>query len=126
MTLSEIGLKEFIQELHIAERNLDAAKMDQLVAEEYLGIGDHGEHVNKTILLKQFNDPDLIFDFHEVDEVVYQIYGEVGIATGRVRLAGQTAVTKFEGDFIFTDVCHYKNARWQVVFSQMTPKKLER
>ena len=49
-------LKEHIKELHIAERNLDVEKLKFLIAEDYRGIGDLGERIDKNTLIQQFMD----------------------------------------------------------------------
>lgn len=113
-------LKNFIEELHRAERGLDFEKLADLIAESYIGFDENGERIGKSILIQQFKDPSLKFDEHEVSDLEFRVYGEMGIATGKVKLKGKFAEAEFQGNYIFTDVCVRMDGQWQVVLSQMT------
>ena len=113
-------LMEHIQELHIAERTLDVEKLSSLIADDYAGIGENGEQGDKNTLLMQFKDISLEFEQHEVKNVEYRIYGEVGIVSGKVSLKGNYSDGQFQGKYVFTDICVRRDGQWQVVFSQMT------
>ena len=113
-------LKDFIEELHRVERSLDFEKLTDLVADSYIGFDENGERIGKSGLIRQFKDPSLKFDVHEVSELEYRVYGEMGIATGKVKLKGTFAEAEFQGNYIFTDVCVRQGGQWKVVLSQMT------
>lgn len=117
----ESELKDFIAKLHRVERSLDYEALAEMVADSYIGFDENGERIGKSTLIQQFKDPSLKFDVHEVSELEYRVYGEMGIATGKVTLKGRYAEAEFQGNYIFTDVCVRQDGQWQVVLSQMTP-----
>ena len=116
----ESELKDFIEELHRVERSLDFEKLADLIDESYIGFDEKGERIGKSDLIQQFKDPSLKFNVHEVSELEYRVYGEMGIVTGKVKLEGRYAKAEFQGNYIFTDVCVRRDGQWQVVLSQMT------
>jgi hypothetical protein len=116
----ENELQKLVEELSQAERTCDVDRLNQLIADDYIGIGDDGGCFDKATLLQRFRDPQLCFDTHELGELQCRVYNDVGVIIGTVKLKGEYASTEFAGKFAFTDIWARREGNWQVVSSQMT------
>ena len=116
----ENELLSLAEDLSQAEYARDVDRLDQLIADDYLGIGDNGECFDKATLLQRFRDPALHFEKHKLDKLQCRVYNHAGIVTGTVKLMGEYAGVGFAGLYAFTDVWAQRNNKWQVVSSQMT------
>ncbi len=113
-------LQKLAEALSHAELSCDVDKLSQLLADEYLGIGDDGKFIDKATLLQRFQDPRLKFETHKLGELRLRVYTNVGLVIGTVEVKGKYKDTKFEGNFVFSDVWVQRDGLWQVVSSQMT------
>jgi hypothetical protein len=109
------------QKLSEAEQQGDIQTLDQLVADDYLGVEATGGLLTKQIVLNRFSAPELVIHSHQTSEVEVRMFENVGILIGRVTMKGLYSGEPFSGEFRYTDVYLNRNGQWQVVGSQMTP-----
>ena len=113
-------LQKLAEALSHAELSCDVDKLSRLLADDYLGIGEDGKFIDKATLLQRFQNPGLKFETHELGELRLRVYTNVGLVIGTVKIKGKYKDTRFEGNFVFSDVWVQREGVWQVVSSQMT------
>jgi len=99
----------------------ETAALDDLVAEDYRGIGPEGEPSDKKMILEAYRPDGVRLDAYEVEELETGTFGPVGLITGRGRIRGQYGSGEFDHRVRFVDVYADRGAGWQLVYSQVTP-----
>lgn len=132
MALSVEGLKNISpraiqqskveQELLLAERAVidasvgrDSKALHRLLSEDYLLITEDGEVMNRAQSIAGLNDPDLVFENFQTEDVKVRVYGNTAVVTGRYTQKGQQKGAAFSTPYRYTDVYVKKGRGWQLV-----------
>ena len=99
----------------------DVQMLSMLMAEEYVGFDLHGNPKDKNMSLDAYQPGAAKLDKYDVEELKSRVIGEVGIITGIGYIHGTFAASEFEHRLRFLDVYVYREGRWQLYLSQMTP-----
>jgi len=108
-------LKQLDQERIQAQINADAAALDRLYAEDFIGIGPSGTVRAKQQVIADFTSGRLRFQSITTDDVQWRVYGETAVETGRSTMDGQDKGKIVPRDNRFTRVWVKRQGRWQLV-----------
>ena len=109
------ALKQLDQERIQAQVGADAAALDRLYAEDFIGIGPSGTVRTKAQVIADFTSGSLRFQSITTDEVRWRVYGDTAVETGRSIMIGQDRSKAVPGDNRFTRVWVKRQHRWQLV-----------
>ncbi|MFL6724624.1 MAG: nuclear transport factor 2 family protein [Sphingomicrobium sp.] len=98
-----------------AQIGADAAALDRLYAEDFIGIGPSGTVRTKPQVIADFTSGRLRFQSITTDEVRWRVYGDTAVETGRSTLIGQDRGKAVPPDNRFTRVWVKRQQRWQLV-----------
>ena len=101
--------------------NNDVKLLEQLMHEEYVGFDPLGNPQDKKMSLDAYRPGAVKLDEYEVEEVDTRVISEVGIITGKGYIHGTFAGSEFEHSVRFLDLYLYRENRWQLYLSQLTP-----
>lgn len=99
----------------------DGEKLDELLAEDYRGVGPAGEPSDKKGTLEAYRPGGVRLDAYEVEGLETRVFGPAALITGRGRIHGGYGGGEFEHRVSFVDVYVDRGAGWQLVYSQVTP-----
>src|SRR6478672_10747729 len=88
----EPQVKKFIEDWTMAERQNNARALENLLANDYIGVGPRGFMLTKEDWLQRYNSGDLSNEAFNFDDVKIRLYGDTAIVVGR-----QTQKTKYQG-----------------------------
>jgi ketosteroid isomerase-like protein len=98
-----------------AQIGADAAALDRLYAEDFIGIGPSGTARTKAQVIADFTSGNLRFQSITTDDVRWRVYGDTAVETGRSTLIGQDRGKAVPPDNRFTRVWVRRQHRWQLV-----------
>ena len=108
-------LKQLDQERIQAQIGADAAALDRLYAEDFIGIGPSGAVRAKGQVIADFTSGRLRFQSITTDDVQWRLYGDTAVETGRSTMNGQDRGKTVPRDNRFTRVWVKRLGRWQLV-----------
>ncbi|HEV8241577.1 MAG TPA: nuclear transport factor 2 family protein [Thermoanaerobaculia bacterium] len=108
-------LKQLDQERIQAQIGADAAALDRLYAEDFIGIGPSGTVRTKAQVIADFTSGSLRFQSITTDDVQWRVYGDTAVETGRSTMVGQDKAKAVPRDNRFTRVWVKRHGRWQLV-----------
>ncbi len=104
------------------EERLDAAMragnveaLDELLAEDLMFTGNHGQRVSKANDLALHRRRDLVFEQLRASDRTVRLLADAAVVAVRLDLAGRQGGRRFEGAFRFTRVWARREGRWQLV-----------
>ena len=109
------ALKQLDQERIQAQIGADAAALDRLYADDFIGIGPSGTVRTKAQVIADFTSGNLRFQSITTDEVQWRVYGDTAVETGRSTMNGQDKGKTVPRDNRFTRVWVKRLGRWQLV-----------
>src|SRR4029453_2922936 len=83
------GIRRLDQERIQAQIHADAAALDRIYADDFIGIGPSGTVRTKPQVLADFTSHNLNFQSFTTDEVRIRVYGNTVVETGRTTTVGQ-------------------------------------
>jgi ketosteroid isomerase-like protein len=98
-----------------AQIGADAAALDRLYAEDFIGIGPSGAERTKAQVIADFTLGSLRFQSITTDDVRWRVYGNTAVETGRSTMIGQDKGKAVPRDNRFTRVWVEREGRWQLV-----------
>src|ERR1043165_9951521 len=108
-------LKQLDQERIQAQINADAAALERLYAEDFIGIGPSGTVRTKAQVIADFTSGSLRFQSITTDDVRWRVYGDTAVETGRSTMIGQDRGKAVPRDNRFTRVWVKRQNLWQLV-----------
>ena len=93
----------------------DAAALNRIYADDFIGIGPSGTVRTKPQVLADFTAHDLNFQSITTDEVRIRVYGNTAVETGRSTMVGQDKGRVVPRDNRFTRVWVRRQGRWRIV-----------
>ena len=112
---SVTALRQLDQERIQAQVGADAAALNRLYAEDFIGIGPSGTVRTKAQVIADFTSGSLRFQSITTDEVRWRVYGHTAVETGRSTMVGQDRGKAVPRDNRFTRVWMERQHRWQLV-----------
>ena len=97
-----------------AEQHSDAASLERILTDDFVGIGPRGFMLTKEQWLARYQSGDLRHEFFSVDEVQMRIYGDAAVATSRQTQQGTFQGHDIAGQFRVTQVFVRQQGRWLI------------
>jgi ketosteroid isomerase-like protein len=104
-----------------AQIGADAAALDRLYADTFIGIGPSGIVRTKAQVIADFTSGDLKFQSITTDELQVRVYGNTAVETGRSTMIGQDKGKTVPRDNRFTRVWIKQDAHWRLVANHYSP-----
>ena len=98
-----------------AQISADAAALDRIYADDFIGIGPSGTVRRKPQVIADFASGDLEFQSIVTDDVQVRVYGNTAVETGRSTMIGQDKGKAVPRDNRFTRVWIKQEGRWRLV-----------
>src|SRR5262245_55889409 len=99
----------------------DVAALDRVLADEWTAIAGNGDIVTKAQILAMVATTPWPFTTYAFDEVVFRMYGDTAVVTGRLRGSGQIGEQPAQIDQRYMRVYVRRAGRWWAVAAQVTP-----
>jgi ketosteroid isomerase-like protein len=109
------ALNQLDQERIQAQIGADAAALDRIYADDFIGVGPSGTVRTKPQVISDFRSGDLKFQSITTDEVQIRIYGKTAVETGLSTMVGQDKGKAVPRDTRFTRVWVKQQGRWRLV-----------
>lgn len=107
-----------------AQIHADAAALDRIYADDFIGVGPSGTVRTKPQVIADFTSGTLKFQSITTDDVQVRIYGNAAVETGLSTMIGQDKGKAVPQDTRFTRVWIKQQGRWRLVanhYSSHTP-----
>ena len=111
----EQAIRQVDNERIQAQIHADAAALDRIYADDFIGIGPSGTVRHKPQVLSDFTSGHLKFQSITTDEVEVRVYGNTAVETGLSRMVGQDKGKAVPRDNRFTRVWVKQEGRWRLV-----------
>ena len=98
-----------------AQVHADAAALDRIYADDFIGVGPSGTVRTKPQVIADFTSRDLKFQSITTEEVQVRVYGNTAVETGRSTMTGQDKGKDVPRDTRFTRVWVKQRGRWRLV-----------
>jgi len=98
-----------------AQIHADAAALEQIYADDFIGVGPSGTVRTKAQVISDFTSGDLRFQSITTDDVRVRVYGNAAVETGRSTMDGQDKGKSVPHDTRFTRVWIKQQGRWRLV-----------
>ena len=108
-----------------AQIHADAAALNRIYADDFIGIGPSGTVRTKPQVLADFTSHDLNFGSITTDDVRIRVYGNTAVETGRSTMIWLDRVKAVPRDNRFTRVWIKQVGRWRLVsnhYSSLIPQ----
>ena len=111
----EQAIRQLDHERIQAQIGADAAALDRIYADDFIGIGPSGTVRTKAQVIADFTSGDLKFQSITTDDVQVRVYGNTAVETGRSTMNGQDKGKTVPRDNRFTRVWVKQQGRWRLV-----------
>jgi len=98
-----------------AQINADAAALDRIYADDFIGVGPSGTVRNKAQVIADFTSGSLKFQSITTDDVQVRVYGNTAVESGLSTMTGQDKGKTVPSDTRFTRVWVKQQGRWRLV-----------
>ena len=98
-----------------AQIHADAAALDRIYADDFIGVGPSGTVRTKPQVIADFTSGTLKFQSITTDDVQVRIYGNAAVETGLSTMIGQDKGNVVPQDTRFTRVWIKQQGRWRLV-----------
>src|SRR3954471_8730362 len=98
-----------------AQIHADAAALDRIYGEDFIGVGPSGTVRTKPQVIADFTSGSLKFQSITTDEVQVRVYGNTAVETGLSIMVGQDKGKDVPRDTRFTRVWVKQNGSWRLV-----------
>jgi ketosteroid isomerase-like protein len=103
-----------------ADLKRDAAALDRILAEDWIGIDFEGAVLSKAQALKGIDSGSGSLQSTVLRDMKVRVYGDTAIITGSDTEKGEYHGKDSSGKYLWTDVFVRRHGRWQAVSSQST------
>src|SRR5215475_5098314 len=111
----EQAIRQVDNERIQAQIHADAAALDRIYAEDFIGVGPSGAVRTKSQVISDFTSGDLKFQSITTDEVKVRVYKNTAVETGLSTMVGQDKGKAVPRDTRFTRVWVKQQGRWRLV-----------
>ena len=98
-----------------AQIHADAAALERIYADDFIGVGPSGTVRTKAQVISDFTSGDLRFQSITTDDVQVRVYGNAAVETGGSTMDGQDKGKTVPRDTRFTRVWIKQQGRWRLV-----------
>lgn len=110
----EQAIRQIDNERIQAQIGADAAALDRIYSDDFIGIGPSGTVRTKPQVIADFTSGELKFQSITTDDVQVRVYGNTAVETGRSTMVGQDKGKAVPRDNRFTRVWIKKAGRWRL------------
>lgn len=103
-----------------ADLKRDAAALDRILAEDWIGIDFEGAVLSKAQALKGIDSGSGLLQSTVLRDMKVRVYSDTAIITGSDTEKGEYHGKDSSGKYLWTDVFVRRHGRWQAVSSQST------
>ena len=111
----EQAIRQLDHERIQAQIGADAAALDRIYADDFIGVGPSGTVRTKTQVISDFTSGDLRFQSITTDEVQVRVYENTAVETGLSTMVGQDKGKAVPRDTRFTRVWVKQQGIWRLV-----------
>ena len=111
----EQAIKQLDAERIRAQIGADAAALDRIYADDFIGVGPSGTVRTKAQVISDFTSGDLKFQSIVTDEVQVRVYENAAVETGLSTMSGQDKGKAVPRDTRFTRVWVKQQGQWRLV-----------
>ena len=111
----EQAIRQLDNERIQAQIHADAAALDRIYADDFIGVGPSGTVRTKAQVISDFTSGDLKFQSITTDEVQVRVYEDAAVETGLSTMVGQDKGKAVPRDTRFTRVWVKQQGRWRLV-----------
>ena len=111
----EQAIRQVDNERIQAQIHADAAALDRIYADDFIGVGPSGTVRTKPQVISDFTSGHLKFQSITTDDVQVRVYGNTAVETGRSTMNGQDKGKAVPRDNRFTRVWVKQQGRWRLV-----------
>src|SRR5436305_13187135 len=108
-------IKKLDQERIQAQIHADAATLDRLYADDFIGVGPSGTIRTKPQVIADFTSGTLKFQSITTEDVQVRVYGNTAVETGRSTMKGEDKGKTVPQETRFTRVWVKQQGRWRLV-----------
>ena len=98
-----------------AQIHADAATLDRLYADDFIGVGPSGTIRTKPQVIADFTSGTLKFQSITTEDVQVRVYGNTAVETGRSTMKGEDKGKTVPQETRFTRVWVNQQGRWRLV-----------
>ena len=111
----EQAIRQLDNERIQAQIGADAAALDRIYADDFIGVGPSGTVRTKPQVISDFTSGDLKFQSIATDEVQVRVYEKAAVETGLSTMVGQDKGKAVPRDTRFTRVWIMQQGHWRLV-----------
>ena len=111
----EQAIRQLDNERIQAQIGADAAALERIYADDFIGVGPSGTVRTKAQVISDFTSGDLKFQSITTDEVQVRVYENTAVETGLSTIVGQDKGKAVPRDTRFTRVWVKQQGRWRLV-----------
>lgn len=104
-----------------AHLELDLEAIEQLMAQDYVQIGDSGQVIRRARAISSLASGTRHWDSVHIDQLQVRVYGDTAVVVGRWVAKGQNAGKPFDYSSRYASVWVKSEERWRMVLDQATP-----
>ena len=122
----EQAIRKLDNERIQAQIHADAAALDRIYADDFIGVGPSGTVRTKPQVIADFTSGNLKFQSITTDDVQVRVYGDAAVETGLSTMDGQDKGKTVPRDTRFTRVWIKQQGRWRLVanhYSSRNPQQ---
>jgi len=108
-------VEELEMEWRQAVLDNNAAAMDHLLADDYVGISANGTIETKVQVLAQRRAGTLRLTQMDLNDLKVRVYGDTAVVTSRVDLQGSNGERDISGRYRYTRVYNRRLGQWKIV-----------
>ncbi len=101
-----------------AVKNHDAAKMDRILADDFVLVTGKGKVFTKADLLKEAADTEVIYERQEDSNQTVRVWGNVAVVTALLWAKGTEKGVPFDYKLWFSDTYVRTPTGWRYLFAQ--------
>jgi len=99
-----------------ADANGDAARLRQIIADDFIGSSPSGSLLNKEDIIPEGTEPGG-FSGATTGETTVRVFGDTGVLMGVINSVGPPQTKQIH----VTLLCQKRLRRWQIIAAQLTP-----
>lgn len=113
-------LKQLENDWADAQKNRNAEKLGDILADTWVGLGWDGKRMTKTKALAEVKSSNTSLDSIEMGPMTVRAFGNAAVVTGSDTEKSMENGKDTSGRYVWTDVFVKHNGKWQAVASQST------